>query len=571
MDVTLPDQWIQRWPGYGGTVWYRIAWRNPCEPATGVTLASLSQAGAFYLNDTLLWRDTNLEEPLSRSANMPRYWVLPASSLQAGENLLWFRVTGVEFQAPGLGKLQLGDPATLLAQHQEQTWMQRGWLQADVVVSATLSVLSLLVWLLYRRAREFGWFALLTASWVAFAGTLLMTSPWPFPDTATLERFFMSALVVYAVCFCLFTWTFAGLTWRRALQALLILAAAMLLTHWLIPIPWLGYSSLSIFLLCSLLILGNALLLQWPLWRKRNFSRVLLAIWLLAVLVVGVHDLIAVLFFPARMELLTPYTGVATLLCMGVIMALRVARDLRRITRFNQELQERVDAARAELQAANERQLLVERERSRLKARMDLTHDLHDGLGSSLMRAMGSVQHAPAPMSNDAFLGYLKVLRNDLRQILDAEAGSQAKAPGTPSQWLAPIRHRFGMLFDELAMDALWNMPDAWPWQPEARHCMALARVLEEALTNIVKHSKATEVCVELNALPASNGMQLHIRDNGRGFDAALMETAGMGIGLQSMRARIERLGGTWQLDSGEQGTHIRITLPDMSPENAAT
>ena len=37
------------------------------------------------------------------------------------------------------------------------------------------------------------------------------------------------------------------------------------------------------------------------------------------------------------------------------------------------------------------------------------------------------------------------------------------------------------------------------------------------------------------------------------------------------MRARIERLGGTWQLNSSELGTHIRISLPDMSPENAAT
>ena len=64
----------------------------------------------------------------------------------------------------------------------------------------------------------------------------------------------------------------AAIAEETALQALLVLAAAMLLTHWLIPHPWLGYSSLSIFLLCSLLILGNALLLQWPLWRKRNFS-----------------------------------------------------------------------------------------------------------------------------------------------------------------------------------------------------------------------------------------------------------------------------------------------------------
>ena len=567
-EVALPDQWSKRWPGYGGTAWYRIRWQQPCHAAVGVTLDSLSQAGAFYLNEELIWSDPQFSEPLPRNWNLPHYWLLPASSLQPGENTLWFRVTGVHYQLAGLGRLSLGDPSTQHALQQDQILLQRTWLQADIALSFTLSVLSLLVWMSYRRATVFGWFALLTGSWVAFASCLLLTSPWPWPDTASLERFTVSALVFYCACFALFSWSFAEMHWPRARRAVLVTAALLILLPWLTPERWLGYSTLFAFVLSSSLILLNCLLLQWPLWRRRPLvlPQVLLALWLLSVLVIGLHDLTVVLFFPHERNVLTPYSGIATLLCMGMLMALRVARDMRRIRRFNQELKQSVEEARQDLLEVSERQLAMERERSRLQARMDLTHDLHDGLGSSLVRAIGSVEHAMGPMSNQAFLGYLKVLRDDLRQILDTEASSTSKPAATPAQWLAPVRHRFGMLFDEIGMDVSWQIPASWPIRPQARLCLALSRVLEEALTNIVKHSQASQVQVALQRLDDPAGMQLCVTDNGRGFDVAAMEQAGTGVGLQSMRARIERLGGQWQISSDSHGTRICLLLPGDPP-----
>jgi hypothetical protein len=76
-NVTLPDHWLDRWPGYSGAVWYRIDWQRGCAhphatPADPVALAlhSMVMAGEVFVNGDLLWRDRHLAEPLSRSWNM---------------------------------------------------------------------------------------------------------------------------------------------------------------------------------------------------------------------------------------------------------------------------------------------------------------------------------------------------------------------------------------------------------------------------------------------------------------------------------------------------------------------
>jgi len=87
----------------------------------------------------------------------------------------------------------------------------------------------------------------------------------------------------------------------------------------------------------------------------------------------------------------------------------------------------------------------------------------------------------------------------------------------------------------------------------------ALYRVAQEGLHNIVKHAAATEVRV---ALEMENGrLTLTIHDNGQGFDASNQFPGH--LGLKSMRERVERIGGVFQVESlGGQGTTLTITLP---------
>jgi two-component system NarL family sensor kinase len=86
-------------------------------------------------------------------------------------------------------------------------------------------------------------------------------------------------------------------------------------------------------------------------------------------------------------------------------------------------------------------------------------------------------------------------------------------------------------------------------------------RIAQEALTNIVQHSKATRAALTLELAPG--GVTLTIADNGEGFDvdAALADLRG-GVGLRNMRERLDALGGTLEIESQIGRTVIAATVP---------
>ena len=93
-----------------------------------------------------------------------------------------------------------------------------------------------------------------------------------------------------------------------------------------------------------------------------------------------------------------------------------------------------------------------------------------------------------------------------------------------------------------------------------------LFHIVQEALNNTLKHAAASMVRIRLQT--QDEATLLEIVDNGRGFDPAEVATAG-GMGLASMRERVEALGGLFNLDSAPgQGTIIRVTLRTMDGNN---
>lgn len=110
----------------------------------------------------------------------------------------------------------------------------------------------------------------------------------------------------------------------------------------------------------------------------------------------------------------------------------------------------------------------------------------------------------------------------------------------------------------------------------------SLYRVLQEALSNVAKHSGADEVYITLVRAP--HQVELEIRDNGRGFDKHQIKTrveaqsvvtspaalASGGLGLNIMRERLEQQGGKLVIESKPgEGTRLLATIPvhNFSPE----
>ena len=106
---------------------------------------------------------------------------------------------------------------------------------------------------------------------------------------------------------------------------------------------------------------------------------------------------------------------------------------------------------------------------------------------------------------------------------------------------------------------------------------LALFRVLQESLTNVHRHAKASTVDIEVRC--TDDLVILDVSDDGRGLHPDVLERfrgghAG-GIGLAGMRERLAELGGRLEVDSGPTGTRIRAILPthecdpaDAAPEN---
>ncbi|WP_036172120.1 ATP-binding protein [Massilia sp. 9096] len=85
-------------------------------------------------------------------------------------------------------------------------------------------------------------------------------------------------------------------------------------------------------------------------------------------------------------------------------------------------------------------------------------------------------------------------------------------------------------------------------------------RIVQEALSNIMKHSQAGFARVSLTLSDAAHALQIEVRDDGEGFDPAL---ASEGIGIIGMRERVFALGGTIQVQSRPgEGTLVAISLP---------
>ena len=574
--VSLPDEWGQRWPTHDGSVWYRIDWERACSDAAvplALGISGISMAGEVYLNDDLLWRDASLAEPLSRSWNMPRWWVLPPSALRDGVNTVWVRVVGWVALSPGLRQTVLGELPAVAAWHEASVWRQQKLHAINATLAAVAAGLFLLVWLARRQEQAYGWFGLMALCWLLYLTTFIADTPWPWPDSLAKSRSSMAALIGYVLCACMFTLRFGGQRARWAERALWLLAALGFALAWGVPAAALREWLRTLWLGAMLVFTANALQFQWHAWWPRQGQRqlrhMLLALCWLVFIVVAAYDLAVTRDLWAVARRWSALSGTLIIALMMLLLGWQMARQLYGIERFNQVLEARVARAREALEQVLQRERAQAVDHAKLQERMQIAHDLHDGLGGSLVRSMALVERAPAPLGNQRVLSLLKLLRDDLRQVIDHGSSVGAIVPDTPRQWLAPVRHRFTRLLEELGVRSEWHVAPAWDAQhrPDALQCLALTRLIEEALSNVIKHSGAEHLRVDCT-LPAPSALHVRIADDGIGFDVAAVQRAGLSVGMRSMEARVRRIGGEFQIDSGPSGTVVEVRL-SLKPSTA--
>ncbi len=205
-----------------------------------------------------------------------------------------------------------------------------------------------------------------------------------------------------------------------------------------------------------------------------------------------------------------------------------------------------------------EQQHAIDRERARI------AQDMHDELGSRLTKASMVADRARRESAQSPVLQQnLQVLRETLGQMTTRmdELVWAVNPRHDTLDGLASYAVRYTQEFlADTPVNYVLNIPTVLPAVPltaQVRHNLFLA--FEEALTNVVRHSAATEVAVSLEF----DGRQVHleVKDNGSGFS---LEKVGAGEqGLQNMRDRLRAAGGQCDVESKPgHGTRVRFELP---------
>jgi signal transduction histidine kinase len=220
--------------------------------------------------------------------------------------------------------------------------------------------------------------------------------------------------------------------------------------------------------------------------------------------------------------------------------AVRLTRDLQQAT--------------VELQRSRT-QLITAREEERRRLR----RDLHDGLGP----ALGSVTlqldtarnvYKSDPIAADALLVDLKAQIQtaiaDIRRLV-----YELRPPTLDELGLVSALREQVTRYRQQGLSITFNAPESMPPLPAAVE-VAIYRIAQEALTNVVRHANAHHCVLSLEV---DDQVCLEVRDDGRG----LAENNRSGIGLTSMRERAAELGGSCMVESLDAGgTRAFMRLP---------
>jgi signal transduction histidine kinase len=206
----------------------------------------------------------------------------------------------------------------------------------------------------------------------------------------------------------------------------------------------------------------------------------------------------------------------------------------------------------------------IEKERERLG------RELHTGVGQLLVAIRLQLevitsQLTTPPAAVEQALDRIAVLAND--------AGEQVRALSRrlhPPEWQR--------LTLEAAIRQLWEssgVPQTFEAslaieplarEPEQEVKVLVYRAAQEAMTNLVRHAKASRVEMALGT--RDGNVVLRIEDNGVGFDVALLANVSQGIGLRSIREQASALGGTLDIVSGAEGTRLVLSVPFEWPRS---
>ncbi|UXH77304.1 sensor histidine kinase [Roseateles amylovorans] len=541
--------------------WYRVRYAAPQGRwPTSVALYMprlVALAAAVLVKTDGGWRPVFDNQSGAREQWVRPLWVvLPAALTELQEEREIEVVIAVPVMQGGyysVSSVWLGAREDLEPRHDRRWALQVGVPQATGLTLVTMGLFALALWFKRREDPAYLLFALASVAWLLRNLHYHLDLP---RTRDALEWFWwlthasMSWVMLLTFLFAL---RFARQRFARfeRLVGLFVLVASLAS----LPLWGRGFDSLVLMHICNAVVgLAGTGFVATIAWRQGTRELRLIAAALVIGIALGIHDLglLAGWWWPEHVYLM-PFSTLVILASFLYAVQYRYIEALRGVERANGELAQRLSEQSDQLRAQHDKLREAERQQALLLERQRLMQDMHDGLGSSLLSAMVAVEQGSMPQ--EQVVDVLRECVDDLRLVID----SLEPVGHDLVSLLATMRYRLGKRLQLGGLRLEWDVHDLpvleWLEPPDALHVL---RLMQEALTNALKHARASRVRVVTRDL--GKRVEIRVEDDGEGFDVA---SVAQGRGLRGLQRRARQLGGSIRVDSSPgHGTVVTLRLP---------
>lgn len=539
----------------------RASFEIDAVPQDGLALLGIATGDnlAHFVNGVQVGGRGSMEMgSLEYRANLRTIGRVPASALKPGVNTVTV-VSAIETSR----EILLAPP--LLADYPAATeafawkeFLQSSYLQITVAASLTLALLIGAVALRSSARALTVWLFLLVLGW-GLHSLIPIWITFPIAGVARIWCFFASFVLLSVAWPCFVDeWTGRPLRFFKLIvggAALVVGLAGTVLAfanpdYFTARFAEQAMNALGIFY-----VLATALRIAWHFVTNRGEPRIWEGAIMLLLLFLSAWHLYFLIFTDENNFILhrsQPFLLLA--LAIGFFAGrFHLFRSAQQIA---DELREKVLLREAELAEAHSREKLLVREQAFSDERQRIMRDMHDGLGSQLMGMLLAARRGKAEPERVAE-GLQQVIE-EMRLMIDSmDSVNESLAAA-----LAGFRTRMQPRVEDAGFRFSWTneLGGDLPAYPP-RKTLQLFRIMQEAVTNALKHSGGEEIAVLLRRLPEDGQwLEVTITDDGSGIEGQRLG----GHGLENMRARAEKESGRLEILKGDGGTggRVRVLFP---------
>lgn len=554
--VTLPFRWLRGHEDAGlARAWIRLDFDAPqplpSDPA--LYLSRLSVGGTFFVDGSRVAMIREADASTQVRWRRPHLIRIPPSTLHEGRNSILVRMVSRDATTV-FPEVRFGSAEALRPAFDRRYLAEYSSAQFSAVAGAVVGAFMLGIWWFRRADLLYLLFGLTCLFWALRMQAYLTESvpaQWWWPWRA-LYYVWTGGFALSVAAFFLHYIGRLVQRWQLALVGYALIGPLLLLAS-----AGALEGAVDRYWVAGLFVLETYVLWRFyrALRRQPSAEGLALGGGAVTTYVLGANDFaVRTGWMPFSNAYALHFGAPVVMLAMGGLLAARFVRALRQAELANVELTRKVDEKEHELHEQFERLRAAERREASSTERQRMMQDMHDGLGSQLLTSLAAVERGALDAKSMA-----QVLRDaidDMRLAIDT------LAPGREGllEALGNLRYRLEPRFRAAGIELSFDyrdLPDRIDMTPD--RALQVLRVLQESLTNALKHARATHVKVEVVMRRDPATFVLAVVDDGGGFDASHPDA---GRGLSGMRRRAGHIDATLEVNSSSSGTRVTLACP---------